>query len=121
MPTVKNGVQEITITVTDTGYFPAAIVLQKGMNAVIKFSPQSLTSCNSPVVFPEYNGILDLAKGQLMTPEIPVTGDFGFQCWMGMLHGYVKVVDDITKADVEKIRAEIGASRASGGAGCCGG
>ncbi len=125
MPVVKDGIQEITVTVGNSGYSPAAFVLQKGMKAVIKFKGEAITSCNSPVVFPEYNGALDLAKGQLETPAIPVTDDFTFQCWMGMLHGYVKAVDDLDKVDIEKVRAEIQAYRAAGSGGgsggCCGG
>lgn len=122
MPTIKDGVQEITIRVTAQGYSPAAIILQKGMKAVIRFKADSLTSCNNPVVFPEFNGALDLAKGQLETPPIPVSGDFTFQCWMGMIHGYAKAVDDISKVDIDKIRAELGNYRAKGGAAgsCCG-
>jgi sulfite exporter TauE/SafE/plastocyanin domain-containing protein/copper chaperone CopZ len=121
MPVIKDGVQEITITVGAQGYSPAAIILQKGMKAVIRFKAESLTSCNNPVVFPEYNGALDLSKGQLETPAIPVTADFTFQCWMGMIHGYAKAVDDLSKVDIEKIRAELGGYRAAGGAGGAGG
>jgi len=128
MPIIKDGVQEITITVNAQGYSPAAIILQKGMKAVIKFKADALTSCNNPVVFPEYNGALDLSKDQLETPAMPVTADFTFQCWMGMIHGYAKVVDDVTKVDIDKIRAELGSYRAAGGAigstraggSCCG-
>ncbi len=123
LPVIENGVQVITVNVSGTGYTPAALVLQKGMKAVIKFKAQDLTSCTSRVIFPEYNGGLDLGKGQLETPPIPVTADFTFQCSMGMLHGYVKTVDDIAKIDMKKIRAEIGAYRASlggAGGGCCG-
>jgi len=124
MPVVKDGIQEITITVDNRGYTPAAIVLQKGIKAVIKFQPAQLTSCNNVVMFPEYNGGLDLSKGQLETPALTVTQDFTFQCWMGMLHGYVKTVDDLSKVDVKKVKAEVAAYRASslngGAGGCCG-
>jgi plastocyanin domain-containing protein len=93
------------------------------MRAIIKFKVQGLTACTSQVIFPEYNGGLDLARGQLETPPIPITADFTFQCSMGMLHGYVKTVDDLAKVDMVRIKAEIGAYRASaggGGGGCCG-
>ncbi len=124
MPVVKDGVQEITITVDNRGYTPAAILLQKGMKAVIKFKAAQLSSCNNVVMFPEYNGGLDLSKGQLETPPIPITNDFTFQCWMGMLHGYVKTVDDLAKVDVAKVRAELSKYRATkkggGAGGCCG-
>jgi sulfite exporter TauE/SafE/plastocyanin domain-containing protein/copper chaperone CopZ len=123
-PVIKDGIQEVTVNVTGQGYSPAALVLQKGLRAVIKFKVQGLTSCTSQVVFPEYNGGLDLAKGQLETPAIPITADFTFQCGMGMLHGYVKTVDDLAKVDMKRIKAEIGAYRASassgGAGGCCG-
>ncbi len=104
------------------GYSPAAFVLQKGMKAVIKFRPDELTSCNSRVSFPEYNGTLDLSKGELETPPIPVGGDFTFNCWMGMLHGYVKAVDSLSKVNLAQVKREIGSYRASAGGGsCCGG
>jgi sulfite exporter TauE/SafE/plastocyanin domain-containing protein/copper chaperone CopZ len=122
MPVIKDGVQEITITVDDRGFTPAAIVLQKGMKAVIKFRASRLNSCNEFVMFPEYNGGLDLSKGQLETPALEISRDFSFQCWMGMLHGYVKAVDDLSKVDASKVRAEVAAYRASsssGSGGCC--
>lgn len=119
MPKIENGVQVVTVRVDSQGYFPAALVLQKGMKAIIRFDVKGLSGCNNPIVFPEYNGQLDLTKGQLETPEIPVTEDFTFQCYMGMLHGYVKTVDDLAKADIATIRAEIGAYKASSGG--CGG
>jgi len=123
VPVIRDGVQEISVNVTGMGYSPAALVLQRGMKAIIKFKVQGLTACTSQVVFPEYNGGLDLSRGQLETPPIPITADFTFQCSMGMLHGYVKTVDDLAKVDMGRIKAEIGAYRASaggGGGGCCG-
>ncbi len=120
-PVMEKGIQVITVTVGPAGYSPAAFVLEKGSKAIVRFKAEGLNSCNNPVVFPEYNGSLDLARGQLETPAIPVTGDFTFSCWMGMLHGYIKVVDDLKKVDLAKVRAEIGAWKAPSGSACCGG
>ena len=120
MPVVKNGIQEMTITVNEDGYHPAAIVLQRGMNAKFVFKAEALNTCNSPVDFPEYGGRLDLGKGELETPPLEISVDFTFRCWMGMLNGYVKVVDDISRVDVDALRREIGEYRAQGGGdGCC--
>ncbi|HEX3046637.1 MAG TPA: sulfite exporter TauE/SafE family protein, partial [Bacillota bacterium] len=117
-----NGVQEATVTVNDQGYSPAVVILQRGTKAIIRFNPERLNSCNNVVAFPEFQGQLDLSQGQLATPELPVNQDFTFQCWMGMLHGYVKVVDDINKVDLNAIKKEIEAYRpVGGGGGCCGG
>ncbi|HBE78020.1 MAG TPA: heavy metal transporter, partial [Firmicutes bacterium] len=73
------------------------------------------------VVFPEYQGQLDLSKGQTETPEFTATQDFTFQCGMGMLHGYGKVVDDLNKVDLRAVKKEIEAHKPAGGGGCCGG
>jgi copper ion binding protein len=119
---VKDNKQEVTVTVDGNGYTPAVIVLQKGVEAKIKFDTKELNSCNSYVVFPEYQGQLDLSQ-QTETPWLTVTGDFTFQCSMNMLHGYVKVVDDVKNVNLDEIKQEVenytpSASSAAGG--CCG-
>lgn len=121
---VENDIQEVTVTVNNQGYSPAVVVLQKGVKAKIKFKTDELNSCNSVVVFPEYRGQLNLQSGQIETPYLTPQQDFTFQCGMGMLHGYVKVVDDINKVDLDNIKKEIQnykpVSGIGGGGGCCG-
>ncbi len=109
--TVGPGQQEAVVTVDANGYTPAVIVLQKGMKAVIRFDPRALTSCNYLVDFPDYQGRLDLSQGQLETPPLEVSRDFTFQCGMAMLHGYVKVVDDLGAVDIAAVRREVAAFR----------
>jgi hypothetical protein len=121
----ENGrtIQEVTVTVDDKGYSPAVLVVQKGVPARIKFVGKNLSACNSEVNFPAYGGGLNLAQGQLATPLIPVDKDFVFQCGMAMLHGYVRVVEDLSAADPEGIKAVVRAwkpAKGSGGGGCCG-
>jgi len=120
---LNNNEQEVTITVNSKGYTPAVVVLQEGVKAKIKFNTEELSSCNSTVVFPEYSGQLDLNSDK-ETPYITPTTDFTFQCGMGMLHGYVKVVKDISKVNLNDIRKEVQnykPASSSGGGGCCGG
>jgi plastocyanin domain-containing protein len=96
------------------------------VKAQIRFVPERLTSCNYLVNFPEYRGGLDLSQGRLETPYLEVTDDFTFECGMGMLHGYVKVVDDISRVDLKEVRRQVAAFKPTatgdGGAagGCCG-
>jgi uncharacterized protein len=114
--------QTAVVTVGAAGYSPSVIVLKKGVKARIRFVAAQLTGCNSVVVFPEYNGRLDLAGGQLETPWIDVTDDFTFQCGMAMLHGSVKVVDDPGRVDRAALRREVSAAtpRSSGmSCSCC--
>lgn len=114
--------QEVTVTVDDQGYSPAVFVVQKGIPTRLKFVGTKLNGCNSYVDFPAYGAGLDLSKGQLQTPMIPVVQDFVFQCGMAMLHGYVRVVPDVETADLAEVKATVAAWKpAAGSAGCCGG
>ena len=113
--------QVADIVVDANGYTPAVIVMQRGVKGKVKFVAGSLSSCNAVVNFPEYKGGLDLRQGQLETPFLDITSDFTFECGMGMLHGYVKVVDDTNKVDLNAVRAQVASYKPRVGAGgCCG-
>ena len=58
----------------------------------------------------------------LSSPFLDISSDFTFQCGMGMLHGYVRVVDDIRRVDLGAVRRIVAAHRpaTSGSASCCG-
>jgi hypothetical protein len=113
--------QEAEVVVNDQGYTPAVIVMQKGVKARIRFVAENLSSCNYLVYFPEYQGGLDLSKGRLETPYLEVSEDFTFECGMSMLHGYVKVVDDLSRVDLNAVRRQVAAFKpAPGAGGCCG-
>lgn len=118
---VVNGVQQATVKVDSYGYSPAVIVIERGKKFVINFNAAEINSCNSVVYFPDYGGGLDLTQNPA-TPELTAENDFSFECSMGMLHGYVKVVDDLNKADLDAVRQDVeNFVPASGsGGGCCG-
>ncbi|NLY43504.1 MAG: heavy metal transporter [Clostridiaceae bacterium] len=109
--------QEIIITVNEKGYSPAIVVLQKGIQAKIKFDVQQLDYCNAIVMFPEYNGQLDLTDGQIETPYLVPENDFTFRCWLGRLGGYVRIVEDINNVDLEKVKEEVQSFMPAGGFG----
>ncbi len=115
----ENGLQEVNITVDDYGYTPNIVVLQKGVKVKFKFNVKNINQCNYVVQFPEYGGGLDFSKGEYETPELDVETDFGFSCGMGMINGYVKVVDDINNIDLEGIKQEAAQYIPIGTAGGC--
>ena len=96
--------------------------MQKGIDTKWVLNGEQLNTCTNRLIFTEYNADVSLKEGEnelKFTPE----ADFTYQCWMGMLHGYVKVVDDINAINLEDIKAEVGAFKpagGSGGGGCCG-
>lgn len=114
------GIQIADIQVNDNGYTPPVVVVQRRVRAKIRFAAERLSSCNYIVNFPDYNGALDLSRGQLETPPLDVKEDFIFQCGMGMLHGCVKVVDDARDVDLRAIAQEVAGYTPPGGGGCCG-
>lgn len=115
---ISGGRQSVTTAIGSNGYTPGILVVQKGVPLVINFSVQQLNSCNSIVVFPELGGQMDLSS-QTSTPEFTPQSDFSFRCGMGMLGGYVKVVDDINKIDVNAIQNEAKDYVLTGGMPCC--
>jgi plastocyanin domain-containing protein len=82
--------------------------LQKGIPFKIRFNPVQLDGCNDEVVFPTLQGSLNLQQGQTETPSLTADQDFTFECGMGMLQGYAKVVDDIHNVNLQEIQNEIG-------------
>ncbi len=117
----ENGVQIVEIHVNDEGYSPAAAVVQRGAKVIVRFVGDKLNGCNDIVVFPEFNGSLNLSAGEVETPELTAESDFTFECAMSMLHGYVKVVDDLSKVNIEEVKTEIRDYVPAGGGGmaCC--
>jgi uncharacterized protein len=118
---VRSGGQAIDVHVGADGYRPAVLVLQRGLRTTIRFIPDKLDACNSVVVFPGYPVKLNLTARPRDAVFPEVVGDFTFCCGMDMLHGYVKVVDDITKVDMNAVKQAVQNYKpAAGGGGCCG-
>ena len=117
---IRDGVQYVSITVNESGFEPALVVMQKGVNTVWTINGENLNSCNGSLVFPAYNAQMDLQEGE-NTVEFTPDQDFSYSCWMGMLNGYVKVVDDVTNFDLQAVQQEAAdVTPSAGGGGCCG-
>jgi uncharacterized protein len=115
---ISGNEQDVTVTVGSGGYTPAILVLQKGVPAKITFNVSQLSSCNRIVVFPDLGVQLDLSS-QKETPVFTPKSDFSFQCGMGMLRGYVKVVDDLNNIDLAAIQNDAKNNVSTGGGMAC--
>ena len=103
---IKEGVQYVNIDVNDDKFSPAVVVMQKGIKTKWVINGNELKSHNNKLIFPEYNAKISINEGENeieFTPE----ADFTFQCWLGILNGYVKVVDDINKINIDDIKTEV--------------
>ncbi len=104
--TIVKGIQTVTINVNDNGFSPAVAVLQKGVETVINFNGEKINNCNKRIILSNYGAGIDLAQGENKIEFAPEE-DFSFGCWMGMINGYIKVVDDINNFDLDSVREEV--------------
>jgi plastocyanin domain-containing protein len=83
-----SGVQEVAVTVKG-GYTPDIIVVKAGKPLRLHFTRKESSTCSEMVLFPDFNQSAKLPEGEEVlvefTPE--KTGEYGFQCQMGMLRG----------------------------------
>lgn len=83
-----SGVQEITVTVKG-GYEPSLIVVKQGTPVRLNFYRDETDSCSERVIFGDF-GIAKELPAFATTPVTLLpekTGEFTFECGMGMLRG----------------------------------
>jgi plastocyanin domain-containing protein len=83
-----SGAQEVAVTVKG-GYTPDVIVVKAGRPVRLTFTRQEGSACSEQVLFPEFSQSAFLPEGQPVTLEFTPakSGEYGFQCQMGMLRG----------------------------------
>jgi plastocyanin domain-containing protein len=86
--TAAGGIQEVAITVKG-GYTPDVIVVKAGQPLRLHFTRRESAACSERVLFPDFNQNAMLPEGQEVTLEFTPekTGEYGFQCQMGMFRG----------------------------------
>jgi plastocyanin domain-containing protein len=84
----ESGAQEVSVTVKG-GYTPDVIVVQHGRPVRLTFTRHESAACSEKVLFPDFNQSALLPEGQEVTLEFTPekSGEYGFQCQMGMLRG----------------------------------
>lgn len=116
--TLEDGVQVIEMTANNNGYVPNAFYVEKGIPVKWIINGESLNSCNNAIVIPSQNIEMKLNKGTNIVEEFtPSDKDINFSCWMGMIRGVIKVVDDLDSVDTSVNDPSI--PPASTGPSCC--
>jgi sulfite exporter TauE/SafE/copper chaperone CopZ len=102
---IAGNVQTVTIRLGDEGFEPAIVVMQRRLPALWTITIDSLDPGNSSIIFPAYYAIMETEQGENPVQFIP-REDIEFYTADSVFFGYVKVVDDITRVNVEAIKAE---------------
>lgn len=115
--TLQDGYQIINMTANNYGYVPNAFYVQKEIPVKWVIDGQQLNTCNNVIVARELNLEWKLKKGENVKEFIPGDKDINFSCWMGMIRGVIKVVDNLDSVDTSK--ADPSLPPPSTGPSCC--
>lgn len=100
--TLQDGIQIINMTADNNGYTPNAFYVQKGIPVKWIVDGKEMNSCNNAIVARELNLEWKLKKGENIKEFTPGDKDINFSCWMGMIRGVIKVVDNLDTIDTSK-------------------
>lgn len=119
---IKDGVQIVRMKADNSGYTPNVLFIQKGIPVKWIIDGAQINSCNNQLVIQSLNKQVSLKSGENIIEFTPTeTKDITFSCWMGMLNGVIKVVDNISAFDTAKANVTAPASNSmsccTGGAG----
>lgn len=114
---LEDGVQIINMTANNNGYSPNVFYVQKGVPVKWVINGESLNYCNNSIVVNSLNIQQKLKSGENLIEFTPTDKDINFSCWMGMIRGVIKVVDDLDSTDTSKYDPSL--PSASNGPSCC--
>jgi sulfite exporter TauE/SafE/copper chaperone CopZ len=104
----KQGFQTVTIDLRDDGIFPALIIVERSVPAAWVINNDSRDAGNAALVFPAYYTRITMQQGENVIRLMP-QDDFDFSTLDNVFYGYVKVVDDLDRFDLDAVKAEAAA------------
>lgn len=114
---IKDGVQIINMTVNNKGFTPNAFYVQKDMPVKWIIDGELINTCNNAIIIPSIGKEIKINKGENILEFTPNDSDMRFSCWMGMINGIIKVVDELDTVDTSVPDPSIPAP--STGPSCC--
>lgn len=104
--TQSEGLQQVTIELSDEGFKPAVIIVQEGIDTEWIIKNNSTKESNFNLLIPLYSTQVALTLSDNPLYFIPVI-DFDFSNDDNSFYGFVKVVEDINNIDIEAIKKEV--------------
>ncbi|WP_454054376.1 urease accessory protein UreH domain-containing protein [Clostridium sp. Marseille-Q7071] len=95
LPKIENGVQVIKTTADIFGYSPKTIYIEKNKPIKWIIEGETLTSCNNEIIIPSLGQRIKLKEGENIINLDNTDETIKYSCWMGMLSGTIKVVDNL--------------------------
>ena len=92
-PSVRNGVQEVSMAVTRYGYEPSNLTIKAGVPVRWKIDGSGAAGCTSIMTIPTLNITQALRSGEnIIEFTAPNKGRLAFSCSMGMVRGSFNVI-----------------------------
>ncbi|QDR81426.1 sulfite exporter TauE/SafE family protein [Sporomusa termitida] len=121
---LRNGQQTIKIAATNQGYVPNVVYVQKNLPLKMIVTGDQINSCNNELIIPSLHIKKKLTAGDNIIEMTPQGEDLNFSCWMGMLRGLIKVVDDLNSIDISQQNVVVPPGKSccstNGKSQCCG-
>jgi plastocyanin domain-containing protein len=102
----KGNYQTVEIKLTDDGFEPAIVVVQQRLQVFWTINIISNDPGNSSIIFPAYYTKIETEQGANQIRLSPAT-DFEFSTADNVFYGYVKVVNNINRFNINAVRAEV--------------
>jgi len=109
---LKDGVQEITMTVDGSGFTPNQFYVKKNVKVKWIIKGDAINPCNNAIAIPVLNQEHTIKSGENIIEFTPSDEDINFSCWMGMIKGSIKVTDNLDTVDTSKSDESIQEERA---------
>jgi sulfite exporter TauE/SafE/plastocyanin domain-containing protein/copper chaperone CopZ len=100
---LQEGVQILRMSATRAGYIPNVLYVQKGVPVKWIITGEQVTSCNNEIIVPSMKMQQKLKRGETTIDFTPGDKDINFSCWMGMLRGVIKVVDNLQTVEAKAV------------------
>jgi cytochrome c biogenesis DsbD-like protein len=86
--------QTVQMDVLARSFSPNVLVVQKDMPVKWIINGDQASGCTNEIIVPAYNLRQKISPGGNVIEFTPTSvGDTGFSCWMGMVHGIIRVVE----------------------------
>ncbi len=104
---LEEGIHIVDLKITENGFEPSVIVMQKGTETNWLINGESLNDLNYRISFPSFgNQGIELKEG-INTLQFVPEADFVYFSWKMDFGGYVKVVDDISNFDLSSVKTDV--------------